>query len=168
MAEVERAQIDEVENQNHLGPVEVGAHKEHDKGEVEEVVHDEVAADAGSGMNMGLIAREQVANVAGLEDEENNPEHLSVFTRKQAEKKKVPENVGNNTVHGKRSGIEIVLIPDATSDGMAIVGSMRSVIDGDDEGDEPSDEGQNLVGEDSLLGMRILLTEGVICETVSR
>lgn len=44
MAEVERRQVEEVDDQDQLSPDEVGSDEEHDEGKVEEVVEDEVAA----------------------------------------------------------------------------------------------------------------------------
>jgi hypothetical protein len=58
VAEVERGEVDEVENENDLSPVEVRADKQHDKGEVEEVVEDEVASNTGSSVNNVRVARE--------------------------------------------------------------------------------------------------------------
>lgn len=55
------------------------ADEEHDKGEVEEVVEDEVASNAGGGMNMSGIRREEVANVATLKDEEDDPNMVLAF-----------------------------------------------------------------------------------------
>jgi hypothetical protein len=73
VAEVERGKIDEVENQNNLSPVEVRADEEHDKGEVEEVVEDEMASDAGGSVNDVRITREEMTDVTSLEDEEDDP-----------------------------------------------------------------------------------------------
>jgi hypothetical protein len=42
VAEVERREVGEVEQQHDLGPDEVRAHEEHDEGEVQQVVDDEV------------------------------------------------------------------------------------------------------------------------------
>lgn len=56
VAEVEGREIDKVDYQNHLSPVEVRSHKEHDKGEVEQIVHDEVAANARGGMGDFRVA----------------------------------------------------------------------------------------------------------------
>lgn len=44
MAEVERRQVDEVDDQDQLSPDEVGSDEEHDKGEMEEIIENEVAA----------------------------------------------------------------------------------------------------------------------------
>lgn len=74
VAEVEGAEVEEVEDQNELSPDEMGADKEHDEGEVEEVVEDKVAADARRGMDDVRVGGEQVTNVAGLENEEDNPD----------------------------------------------------------------------------------------------
>lgn len=74
VAEVERRQVGEVNDQDELSPAEVGAHEQHDKGEVQEVVEDEVRSDAGGGVDIVAIAREKVSDIADLEDEENDPE----------------------------------------------------------------------------------------------
>ncbi len=73
VAEVERDEVDEVGDEHHLGPVKVRVDKEPDKEGVEEVVDDEVAADARGGVDNVGVAREEVANVAELEDEEDDP-----------------------------------------------------------------------------------------------
>lgn len=73
VTEVERGKIDEVENEDNLSPVEVRADKEHDKGEVEEVVEDEMTSDAGGSVNDVRVTREEMADVPSLEDEEDNP-----------------------------------------------------------------------------------------------
>jgi hypothetical protein len=73
VAEVERAQVDKVDNKEDLCPEEVGANEEHDEGEVEEVVEDEVATHAGGGVDMIGVLGEEVGDVAELEDKENDP-----------------------------------------------------------------------------------------------
>lgn len=77
VAEVERAEVDEVDDEDQLSPVEVGADKEHDKGEVEEVVKNEVASNAGGSIDVVRVAGEEVGNVASLQDEENDPDAWS-------------------------------------------------------------------------------------------
>lgn len=78
MTEVERGKVEKVQQQDDLSPVKVRSDKEHDEGKVEEVVEDEVAADAGSGIDNVGIAREEVPDVAGLENEENDPVEKSL------------------------------------------------------------------------------------------
>lgn len=73
VAEIKRWEVEEIENENELSPMEVGANEEHDKGKVEEVVHDKVTTDAGSGIDGVGIAGEEVSNIAKLQDEENDP-----------------------------------------------------------------------------------------------
>ena len=80
VAEVERAEVDEVQDEENLSPGKVGSSKEHDKGEVEEVVHDEVASTAGSSVADVGVAREEVTDITTLKDEENNPKHVSKGT----------------------------------------------------------------------------------------
>lgn len=81
VAEVEGGQVEEVDNENDLGPGKVGADKEHDEGEVEEVVEDEVAADGAGRVDVVGVAREEVANVAGLEDEQDDPRERTTCVR---------------------------------------------------------------------------------------
>lgn len=73
VAEVERRQVEEVDDQDQLSPNEVGSDKEHDESEMEEVVEDEVAANGRCGLDMVGVGREQVPDVASLEHKEHNP-----------------------------------------------------------------------------------------------
>lgn len=87
MAEIERRKVNEVQDQDDFGPVEVRSDKEHDKGEVEEVVEDEVASNTGGSMNNVRVAREEVANVASLEEEEDNPGEVSASNKQTMAKR---------------------------------------------------------------------------------
>jgi hypothetical protein len=73
VAEVQRRQVEEVDDQEQLGPDEVGAHEEHDEAEVEEVVGNEVAADVRGGLDIVGVGGEELKDVAGLEEEEDDP-----------------------------------------------------------------------------------------------
>lgn len=73
MAEVQGRQVDEVDDQHNLSPREVTSDKQHDEGEVEEVVEDEVATDSAGRVLLGNIAGEQMADVAGLQNEQDEP-----------------------------------------------------------------------------------------------
>lgn len=145
VAEVERAQVEEVDDENELSPAKVRADEEHDKGEVEEVVGDEVRADAGSSIDMVGVRGEEVSDVAGLEDEEDDP-----------------VDVGKYGVDGESCRVEVVLVPDTLADGVAIGGRVDVVVDGDDDGKEPGEEGQDLVGGDGGSAVRLAPGEGVV------
>ena len=80
-AEVERQKVEEVNDENELGPVEVRADEEHDKGKVEEVVEDEVAVDAGRNMDSVGVLGEEAGDVAKLQDEEADPSMTSAIQR---------------------------------------------------------------------------------------
>jgi len=156
VAEVERRQIEKVENQDDFGPVKVRTNKEHHKGKVKEVVHDEVATDAGGGVNGFGVAGEEMRNITNLQDEENNP-----------------EDVGNDVVHGEGAGVSIVLVPNAPADGVAIVRSVCGVVDRDDKGQDPSDDGQELVSANSAGTVSLSLGEGIpvrhdVCSRLTR
>lgn len=45
MSEIKRDEVKEVENKHYLGDPEMGMYPEHDEGELQEVVDDEVGAD---------------------------------------------------------------------------------------------------------------------------
>lgn len=73
VAEVERGQVDKVDDQDNFGPGKVRADEEHDEGKVQQVVENEVAANTGSGLNIVGVLREEVSDVANLENEEDDP-----------------------------------------------------------------------------------------------
>lgn len=63
MAEVQRREVDEVDDQQDLGPDEVRANKEHHPPKVKQVVEDEVATNRGGSVDLGGIVGEEVADV---------------------------------------------------------------------------------------------------------
>lgn len=73
MSEVQGREVEEVKDQQQLGPGEMGTDEEEDKADVEEIVHNEVATDSGGCIDMVDIAREQVANIADLQEEKGEP-----------------------------------------------------------------------------------------------
>lgn len=73
VSEVQGREVEKVDNQDDLGPDEMVADEEQDKGEVEEVIEDEVAAHGTGGIDSLDIARKQMANVSGLQDEDGKP-----------------------------------------------------------------------------------------------
>lgn len=73
MSEVQGREVEEVKDQQQLGPGEMGTDEEEDKADVEEIVHNEVATDSGGCVDMVDIAREQVANIADLQEEKGEP-----------------------------------------------------------------------------------------------
>jgi hypothetical protein len=73
VAVVQRGEVEEVDDDHDLSPNEVGTNKEHNEGEVEKVVEDEVAADAGGRVDKIGVLGEEGGNVAALEYPENDP-----------------------------------------------------------------------------------------------
>ena len=59
-----------------------------------------------------------------------------------------PIDGGDDRVHGKGSWVQRVLIPDALADGVAIVRRVDCVVYGDDNGQGPGNERQDLVSRD--------------------
>lgn len=82
MAEVERRQVEEVDDQDQLGPNEMGADEEHDEGEVQQVVEDEMTPHTGGSLNIVGILGKEMTDVTDLQDEEYNPAQ-SVRNKKQ-------------------------------------------------------------------------------------
>lgn len=73
MSEVQGRQVEEVQNEQHLGPHEVTAAEQQDPADVKQVVDDEVAANSARGVDMVGIAGEEVTNVRNLKEEETEP-----------------------------------------------------------------------------------------------
>lgn len=73
VAEVQRREVDEVEQQHHLGPGEVRMHEQPHETRVQQVVDDEVAAHRARRVDVLELAGEEVPDVDGLEDEEADP-----------------------------------------------------------------------------------------------
>lgn len=167
VAKVEPREVDEVDDEDQLGPDKVGADKEHDKCKVKKVIENEVAADTGGSVGTVGIAREEVGNVSDLQDEEANPLYPSVSRAHDREGvasrgNDEPVNVGEDMVHGKGAGVEVVLVPEAVANGEAIVGLVDGVVDGDDDGQEPREECEDLVGKDGAGAVRLALAKRVV------
>lgn len=79
VTEVERGQVEEVDDQDDLSPDEVGANEQHDEGELEKVVEDEVGADGGGGVDVVGVGGEEVPDIADLEGEQDDPERQLVY-----------------------------------------------------------------------------------------
>lgn len=73
VAKVQRAEVGKVEDQDDLGNGKVAVDKEQHKDDVEDVVEDEVAADAGCGVDDVGVAREERGGISELKDEEHDP-----------------------------------------------------------------------------------------------
>lgn len=71
--EVQVREVEQVDDLDDLGPDEVRAHEEHDEGKVQQVVEDEVAADVGGGGDVRGVLGEEVADVADLQEEDDDP-----------------------------------------------------------------------------------------------
>lgn len=144
VAEVKRAQVKEVENKDELCPDEVGADKEHDECEMEEIVEDEVAADTRCGVNVLGVGGEKMGEVPKLQDEEDDPVYVS-----------------NDGIQGEGSAVEVILVPDTPANCESIVRLVDNIVDRDDNGKEPGQEGEDLVGGDSPRAVRLSPAEGI-------
>lgn len=64
-------------------------------------------------------------------------------------------------VHGKGAGIQIVLVPYVPADMVAIMRLVNGIVDGDDDGQNPREQGQDFVCDDGAVAVRLPLAEGV-------
>lgn len=64
--------------------------------------------------------------------------------------------------------MKVVLVPDALANSEPIVRSVDDVVNGDDEGQKPSDDGQDSVGGDGDGAVGFPLGERVDCATRAR
>jgi hypothetical protein len=115
---------------------------------VQQVVEDEVTADSTGRIDRVKVAGEEVNNVAALQE----PEDDEVY-------------VDNDGVHGEAAGPKPILAPDGASVVDAIVGAVQDVVDGGGDGQQPGEDGQHLVGDDSALAVRVSLRERVDWKT---
>lgn len=92
VAEVQAAQVEEVDDQDQFGPDKVGANKEHDEAELQEIVDNEMASDTGSCVDIFGVLGEEVTNVSHLEDESNKPISISIYMTSFGDHLYVPIN----------------------------------------------------------------------------
>jgi hypothetical protein len=52
----------------------------------------------------------------------------------------IPVDGGDNWVQGESSAVHVVLLPDLSISSVAIVGTVKGVVDGDDKGQDPGDK----------------------------
>jgi hypothetical protein len=71
VAEVRKAEVEEVDDEQQLGEPEVRAHPEVDEAEEEQVGGDVVGADVGGGEEVGLVCGPEGVGVDELEGEED-------------------------------------------------------------------------------------------------
>jgi hypothetical protein len=69
MTEIQGGEIEEVDDQKHFGPPEMGANEEHDPAKLQEIVENEVTSYCSGGVDIFTFVREEVPDVANLEDE---------------------------------------------------------------------------------------------------
>lgn len=77
--EIGGAEIEEVDDNDEQGKPEEGTGPEMDKGEDQQVVHNEVASHVGGGRDIGCLGRVQVPGVAELEEVQNDPGYSISF-----------------------------------------------------------------------------------------
>jgi hypothetical protein len=73
VAEIKSGQVEEVDDQDDLGPDKMPANEEHDEGKLQEVIEDEVAANTSSSLDMFTTLREEVPQVGDLKEEDREP-----------------------------------------------------------------------------------------------
>jgi hypothetical protein len=56
----------------------------------------------------------------------------------------------------------VVLLPDLSISRVPIIGTVEGVVDSDNEGQDPGDESEDLVGEDRTIGVGFPLTKGIV------
>lgn len=120
MPEIERGEVEEVDDQHELGNPEMSVHPEHDEAKVEQVVCNKVGTDIGSGVD--ILARVEMVHVGNLKSNQDDP-----------------VDVDDDMIQRERGWVEIILAPDG------VVGmSSRCIpgeVNGGNEEDEPGNEG---------------------------
>lgn len=145
VTEVERGEVEEVDDQHNLGPNIMSTHEQHDPGESQEVVNDEVTTNTCSSIDIVSVARKQVPDISDLRNEENDE-----------------VDVDNDRVQGEWSEVDFVDSPNGVAVVFDIVmGMMEGVVDTADHNQQPSDDCQELVGPYDLSRVALTLCERV-------
>ena len=79
----------------------------------------------------------------------------------EAVESRVPVDLGDGVVESEAGMDELILVPDSSANGVAIVRLLNAVVDGNDDRQQPGQDGQDLVGDDGVGVVRFLLSEGV-------
>ena len=77
------------------------------------------------------------------------------------DKKDDPVDAGDDVVHAKSSVIVIVLAPYPPAVQSTIIGCIKSIVERDDQGQEPGDSGEDLVGDNGVLAVFVAFSERV-------
>ena len=75
----------------------------------------------------------------------------------------VPENGGDDRVQTESSGVSVILMPDVSALEGTIVRSMEGVVEGDNDRQQPGQDGENLIEGNRAGAMALPLAEGVVC-----
>ena len=73
MPEVQRRQVEEIDNKDEFSPDEVSTNEQHDEGKLQEIVENEMASNTSSSIDIFGIVGEKVPDVSNLQEEEDNP-----------------------------------------------------------------------------------------------
>lgn len=149
VAEVGKAKVEEVDDEQQLGEPKVAADPEVDEAEEEEVVCYKVRANVGSSIDVDGVGGVEGPRVAELQDEEGDPVDAS-----------------DNLALGE--GGEVVVLPEAAMGFVALVGLVEGVVEGGEEQDEVGDGGGYFVEEDGLGGEFVAAGEGIEAVGVGR
>jgi hypothetical protein len=161
VAEVDRSQLEEVDDQNYLRPDRVRADPEHDPGEVEDVepvrlvavlqqrvdnIQDEVASDRGGRVDGRLIAAEQVPDVDQLQEPKRNP-----------------VDADKDVAQGERGDVGVALAEDGVVV-LAIFGGVAGVVERGNELQQERQKSQDPVAGDVAASALDIAGKGVGCE----
>jgi len=121
VAEIEGRQVDKVDDQDELSPKELGADKEHDKSELQEVVENKVASNTSSCIDIVGVGGKQVPDITDLEKEKGDP-----------------IEGGDDRVQSEGCRVDTILSPDTLAPMlMAIKRSVETVVHAGDNYEEP-------------------------------
>lgn len=153
VSKVQRVEVEEVDDEQQLGPPEAAAAPQHDEAEGEQVVEDEVAAHVGGGGDAGRVGAEQPLHVAQLQREECDPVDARQ-QRRQVEGRVVlpvlPEDGAVVAVVGRA-----VLLP--------VAGRGEGVVDAEDDEQQPGQDCEELVAGEGAGRELLALRERVDC-----
>ena len=139
--------------------------EQHDERKVKHIVQDEVAPDTRRGRDGVGAVREEVTDVAGLQDEEGDPKGKTIvsYEKRAYSLRGLPEDIGDDCVQGEAGRVQCICVPYPVTDVVPIAGFGRDVVDRRDDRQQPAGNGQDLVRDNGARVVGLALGERVDC-----
>lgn len=149
--------MEEVDCESNFRQDKVAAGPEHDMGEMEKVEEDEMGPDCACGFDADGIIEKEMPDVADLANEEGDPIYCDELMP-DCERSGVRIGLAKSG-----TGMTVVVADRVVGVGTVHVGGVICVVECGDQGEEPGEDSEDLIGDDVGSGDFIASGEGVVC-----